>query len=191
MALSSLSIAHGDHKQLVGGVESIHIWEQVYSGWAATDTATATTIASGGVTGAIPTTAGNVSDIKFQVGTAKVDFSTAQEKGLALTTISIEGYVPNLSKENLAVLQEMAGKALMGCVHFYNDTDADAQRKLLVGWDNVLGTKEASGDYIHSKFALFLDSVEASSGAAITDQHGATLKFTAVQGETPYEYIHS
>lgn len=185
MALTDLTIAFQGGKDKVGGIVKVNLWEQLSTGHAVTDSANGT-VGTGVITSfAIPTTPGNVGVYKFAQGTGKMDVSLSQEKGLALTTISIEGYIPQISKAEFNALQELVGKCLMGQVEMATKAGG-ITNNFLVGWDNILGTHESSGDYLHSKFGLFLESVEASSGAVMEDGAGATVKLTAVQGELPY-----
>lgn len=183
MALTDLSIAFQGGKDKVGGIVKVNLWEQLSTGHAATDSANGT-VGTGVITSfAAPTTATNVGVYKFAQGTGKMDVSLSQEKGLALSTISIEGYIPQISKAEFNALQELVGKCLMGQVEMATKAGG-ITNNFLVGWDNILG--EVTSTYLHSKFGLFLESVEASSGAVMEDGAGATVKLTAVQGELPY-----
>lgn len=188
MALTDLITSFQASKDKVGGIKEINIWEQLDSSWAAA-TAAKGTVGTSKVTSFVaPTTAGNVGNYKFAQGTGKMDVSMTQEKGLALCTISIEGYIPNLTKTEFTALSELRGKCLMAQVITnakYGAAGARVQNNLLVGWDNVLGAQE-TGDYLHSDFGLFLESIEGSTGAEMGDGTGVTVKLTAVQGELPY-----
>ncbi len=112
--------------------------------------------------------------IDFEKETAKLTVSTVQEKGLAMSTCSIEAYVPALSVANREALQTLVGVGCYGIVEFWDGYS------VVLGWDAILGTEGGTSD-----FALFLESIEMDSGAALNDQNGATLKLTAVQGEVP------
>tara|TARA_R110002167_G_scaffold84969_1_gene230698 strand:+ start:197 stop:766 length:570 start_codon:yes stop_codon:yes gene_type:complete len=185
MALTSLVTAFQGGKDKVGGIIKVRLWEQLSTGHAVTDSANGT-VGTGVITDFdLPTTPTNVGIYKFAQGTGKMDVSLSQEKGLALSTISIEGYIPGISKVEFNGLKTLVGKCLMGQVEMATKAH-NITNNFLVGWDNVLGTHEGTGDYLHSKFGLFLESVEASSGAVMEDGAGATVKLTAVQGELPY-----
>jgi len=188
MALTDLVTSFQARKDKVGGIKEINIWQVLNEGHAVTDSAGGT-IGTGVITSfVLPTTATNVANYKFAQGTGKMDVSMTQEKGLALCTISIEGYIPNLTKAEFNALLELRGKCLMAQVITnakYGAAGARVQNNLLVGWDNILGTQE-TGDYIWTDFGLFLESIEGSTGAEMADGTGATVKLTAVQGELPY-----
>lgn len=135
---------------------------------------------------------------------SKMTYSMTQEKGLALYTINVEMYIPNMTATIHKELETFRGVALMGVVKMYDkfevgatmETDPDADDETaatdastlpgqyLIGWDNVLGTG-ISDDYQYSNFNMFLESLEFDSGAALGDKSGVTVKFTAVQGSAP------
>jgi len=187
MALTDLIIPFAGGKDNVGGIVEINLWEQLNSGWGAATSASGTYSAGAITSFDLPTSAANIGTYKFAHGTGKMDVSLSQEKGLALTTISIEGYIPEMSKLKFTALKTLVGKCLMGQVIMASKTGADGAlvtTNFLVGWDSVLGSM--SSTYLHSKFGLFLESIEASSGAAMEDGAGATVKFTAIQGELPF-----
>lgn len=190
MALSNIITSYGASKTNVGGIRQMKLWEQVYTGQAATNAAQGTYAAATGnlTTFGVPTTGANVVTLKFATGTGKVDISATQEKGMTLSTISVEGYIPNMSKLEFTAIRSLIGKALMGTVEINTKHTAGTENTtLLLGWDATLATSGGGADdYLSSKFALFLDSIEASSGAAMEDGAGATLKLTAVQGDLPY-----
>ena len=189
MALTDLVTSFQARKDKVGGIKEINIWEVLNTGWAAADSANGT-VGTGVITDfLLPSTATNVANYKFAQGTGKMDVSMTQDKGLALCTISIEGFIPNLSKTEFNALSELKGKCLMAQVitnSKYGAAGSRTQNNILVGWDNILGTAETSGDYLHSDFGLFLESIEGSTGAEMSDGTGVTVKLTAIQGELPY-----
>lgn len=177
---------------LVGGVLELRIWEQVYS----TVTATNSLAITSGIDAVHDV---NVASTDYPSGVATFRFapeqstftvSTSQENGLALSTCTIEGFIPNLTLTELKGLQNLIGKGLMGVVKL-NAGGSGAQTELLIGWDNILGDTTAvtvdgsNVTHLTSKFALFLESIEATSGSAMTDEVGATVRLTAVQGELP------
>jgi len=197
MALTSLNntafhTSLTSKRGLVGGVLELKLWEQVYpttaiSGTnscelgAAIDGTHDIVIASGDLpTSPAPAT------YRFAPEQSTLTVSTAQENGLALHTCSIEGFIPNLSSTEFGALSELIGKALMG-IATLNVKANGSNVELLLGWDNILGdtTTVSSAPHITSKFALFLESIESTSGSAMSDDVGATIKLTAVQGELP------
>lgn len=201
MALSSLNntawyTSLTSKRGLVGGVLELRIWEQIYP---STTVSATNSVALGADIGAThdividstdyPT---GVATFRFAPEQSTFTVSTSQENGLALHTCSIEGFIPNLTEEQLDGMQQLVGKGLMGVVKL-NAGGSGSQTELLIGWDNILGDKtDVSGeDHLTSKFALFLESIEATSGAAMADEIGVTVKLTAVQGEIPREIVAS
>ena len=163
MALSAINTIITGHFAK-GGVKTLTLGE--YDG-----TAAMTVAANHEVT---VTPASSPVVIDFEKETAKLTVSTTQEKGLAMSTCSIEGYVPNMTAALMEDLNNLIGVGMYAeCLLWEGGT-------LVVGWDSVLG--RAGGD---SDFALFLESIEADTGSALSDQNGVTIKLTAVQGETP------
>jgi hypothetical protein len=197
MALSSLNNTNWytsltSKRGLVGGVLELRMWEQIYpSSDVTADNSLALGSAIDGThdiviaSGDYPDSA-EIGTYRFAPEQSTFTVSTSQENGLALHTCSIEGFIPNLTSTELGALQELVGKGVMGVVKL-NAGGSGTQTELLLGWDNVLGdTTDVSGtDHLTSKFALFLESIEASSGSAMADEVGATVKLTAVQGELP------
>lgn len=204
MALSSLNntawyTSLTSKRGLVGGVLELRIWEQIYPSGSVS---AANSVALGAVIDAsthdiviasddYPT---GVATFRFAPEQSTFTVSTSQENGLALHTCSIEGFIPNLTEEQLDGMQQLVGKGLMGVVKL-NAGGSGSQTELLIGWDNILGDKTAVGDpavdHLTSKFALFLESIEATSGSAMADEVGVTVKLTAVQGEIPREIVAS
>ena len=202
MALSSLNNTNWydsltAKRGLVGGVLELRLWEQIYPSTSVSatnsvelgediDSATHDIVIA---SDDYPT---GVATFRFAPEQSTFTVSTSQENGLALHTCSIEGFIPNLTEEQLDGMQQLIGKGLMGVVKL-NAGGSGSQTELLVGWDNILGDKtDVSGaDHLTSKFALFLESIEATSGAAMADEVGVTVKLTAVQGEIPREIVAS
>ena len=202
MALSSLNntswyTSLTSKRGLVGGVLELRMWEQIYP---SSDVTADNSVALGAAidasthdvviaSGDYPT---SVATYRFAPEQSTFTVSTSQENGLALHTCSIEGFIPNLTSAELGALQELVGQGIMGVVKL-NAGGSGTQTELLLGWDNVLGdTKDISGtDHLTSKFALFLESIEATSGSAMADEVGATVKLTAVQGELPRQISES
>lgn len=164
MALTQITVGNSQHFAK-GGVKSLSLG--TFDG-----TASFTSAANHTVT---YVAAADEVTIEFEKETAKMTSSTSQEKGLSMTTASIEGYIPQLGNTVFEALQEMKGLALYGKVELWDGGS------YIIGWDAVLGGSGTAG----TDFALFLESIESDSGAALADQNGVTVKLTAVQGEEP------
>ena len=184
MALTAITVGAVDHLKPLSGVKSLKIWEQVSEG----SDAVTFTISGRSLTGADIPTGANAALITFKKQSAKMAVNIAPEKGLSMVTATIEGYIPKIDRATLDAYQLLVGKALMGAVSTYESSEA-----YLLGWDGVLGSTydDSSTDRYYSDFALFLESIEIDSGAALGDESGATLKFTAVQGEVPYSFTEA
>lgn len=172
MALDTLAVANGDHFAK-GGIKKITLGE--FDATLAFTVDTSTHSVSTFAEAADGLTLG------FEKETAKLTTSTTQEKGLSMTTATIECYVPKMSKERFASLEAIKGKALYGNVELWNG------ESFLVGWDNKLG--DSTEDAITTDFALFLSEISSDSGGALSDQNGVTIKLVAVQGEELREIV--
>ena len=148
--------------------------------------------------------------LKCEREKSKMTYSVNQERGFATHVVTLELYVPHLTRDTYHKLNNGLRTGYVGLV-FMNDkfevsppmetddntadetaptTTASTQGMYIVGVDNVLGTTgdAATGtgmNYLYSDFALFIDSIEYDSGAALTDKNGATLRLTSVQGTEP------
>tara|TARA_R110002020_G_scaffold304726_4_gene520543 strand:- start:1121 stop:1651 length:531 start_codon:yes stop_codon:yes gene_type:complete len=173
MALSAITVANTDHFAK-GGIKKLTLG--VYDGTTLIDinTAEQTAVNSTLVLGA------DSQVIDFEKETAKMSVSGSQEKGLMMFTVSIECYIPKIDNTRFKGLQAMVGQALCAKVEGWDDTS------FIVGFDGVLGDENGGAAGATTDFALFLESIEADSGAGLADQNGVTLKLTSVQGALPY-----
>ena len=170
MPLNTINVLNTDHFAK-GGIKTLEI--------AAPDAGTTFTDGTdGSVSAGVLATAGAVA-IDFEKETAKLTVSASQEKGLMLYTVSIEAYIPKCSGSHFKALSNMRGAMMVARCTMWDDIE------YMVGYDFTLG--KAFGGTDITNFGLVLDSVEADSGAALSDQNGVTLKLTSVQGEPPYE----
>jgi len=164
MTLLAISVENTDHFAK-GGVKALTLG--TFDG-----TASFTAAADHEVT---YTAAAAVVTVGFEKETCKITSSTSQEKGLAMTTVSIECYIPKISGVKYKSLEALKGKTLYAKADLW---DGDS---FILGWDSVLGGTGTAG----TDFGLFLESIESDSGAALADQNGVTLKLTGIQGEEP------
>lgn len=121
---------------------------------------------------------------------SKMTVNATQEKGLMLYTITLE-LTFDYDGDLLGILNGYRGKALGAKVTVNNkganssdEADTAAASSYVVGLDPILGYN-AGDDEWFTDFALFLDSIEADSGAKLADGTTATVKFTSVQGTPP------
>ena len=167
MAISAILVSNDQHFAK-GGVK----YMEIAPNGAGSQTVSATGVALGSI--------GTAVVVDFEKESAKMTVSMSKADNLTLYTISIEGYIPKMSGETLEQLHNFAKEdGLKAKVYCYDDLT----KPYLVGWDNVLATSAAYTDY-----PMVLESIEADSGAALQDQNGYTVKFTAVQATPPAQY---
>jgi len=131
--------------------------------------------------------------VKTHAERSKMTTNATQEKGLMLYTITLE-LTFDYDGDLLTLLNSYRGKALGAKVTVNNkgsnssDTaDSDSANSFLVGIDAITGFTD--GTYWFTDYALFLDSIEADTGAKLADGTMCTAKFTAVQATPPALYI--
>jgi hypothetical protein len=123
--------------------------------------------------------------LEFEKETAKMTINSSHnETTFRGFEVTIEGYFPGLSVSNLQALENFLdeNQSVVAKVFMWdggNDTDS-AEDAWIIGWDNV--TCEDEQNTLHG---LRLASIEFDSGAGLSDQNGATLKFSCVMGMFP------
>lgn len=123
--------------------------------------------------------------LEFEKETAKMTINSSHNdttfRGFEVT---IEGYFPSLKVSNLQALENFLdeNQSVVAKVFMWDGSDStdSANDAWLIGWDNV--TANAPTNTLHG---LRLSSIEFDSGAALSDQNGATLKFSCVMGMFP------
>lgn len=175
MALSNaITVLNTDHFSR-GGIKTLQLAEP--------DASTTFTDDSDGTASSGVLAGSGIVEIDFEKETAKLTVSASQEKGLALYTVSIEAYIPKCSGAKFKALSDLRGKMMVARCTMWDGID------FMVGYDFTLGKAFGGADV--TNFGLVLESIEADSGAALSDQNGVTLKLTSVQGEPPYETTFS
>jgi len=179
-----------------GGIYECQIWPSgnrhvaasVTNGLSATLVATDSAVTVTGET--LPT---SYVDVKTHAERSKMTTNATQEKGLMLYTITLE-LTFDYDGDLLTQLNSYRGKALGAKVTVNNkgsnssDTaNEDAANSYLVGLDAITGFTD--GTYWFTDYALFLDSIEADTGAKLADGTMCTAKFTAVQATPPALFI--
>jgi len=167
MALEPIAVANTDHFAK-GGIKTLSIG--TYDG-------TASFALSSGHKVTITAAAADEVSIDFEKETCKFTSSTSQEKGLAMTSLSVEAYIPKLDAATFSAVENMKGQAMYAKVELWDGVS------YILGWDDILGSAQTTD------FAMFLESVEADSGAALADQNGVTLKLSGIQGEEPRQVV--
>tara|TARA_R110002012_G_scaffold220364_2_gene391856 strand:- start:2294 stop:2890 length:597 start_codon:yes stop_codon:yes gene_type:complete len=180
-----------------GGIYECKIWPSgnrhvagsTTNGLSATLVATDSAVEVSSVTE--PTTSVSV---KTHAERSKMTTNATQEKGLMLYTITLELSF-DYDGDLLALLNSYRGKALGAKVTVNNKgsnssetADTDTANSYLVGLDAITGFYDGTA-YWFTDYALFLDSVEADSGAKLADGTMCTAKFTAVQATPPALFV--
>lgn len=154
--------------------------------------------------------------LKCEREKSKMTYSVNQDRGFPTHVITLELYVPHLAADIYNRLSSGLRTAYVGLVcmndkfetasPYETDDNTDnettpssadlKQARYIVGVDQILGDTGSAGDgagmnLLYSDFALFIDSIEYDSGAALTDKNGATLRLTAVQGTAPKRVIYA
>ena len=164
MALLTIAVSNVEHFAK-GGVKTLSLG--TYDGTASMAAAANHTVTH--------TASADVVVIDFEKETCKITSSTSQEKGLALTTVSVEAYIPKMDNTRFESIQAMTGQAMYANAELWDGTS------WILGWDDILGSAGTTD------FAFFLESAESDSGAGLSEQNGITLKLSGVQGELPRE----
>lgn len=174
---NAITVLNTDHFSR-GGIRTLQL--------ATPDATTAITDDGDGTLSGCVLAGAGIVNIDFEKETAKVTVSASQEKGLMLYTVSIEAYIPKCSGAKFKALSDLRGEMMIARCTMWDGID------LLVGYDFTLGKIASGGTFVvndSTNFGLVLESIEADSGAALSDQNGVTLKLTSVQGEPPYEAL--
>ena len=152
--------------------------------------------------------------LKCEREKSKMTYSVNQERGFPTHVITLELYVPHLALNIYHKLSSGLRTAYVGMVimndkfeqaspfetddNTNNETTPSSadlkQARYIVGVDQILGDvgpTVGSHNHLYSDFALFIDSIEYDSGAALSDKNGATLRLTAVQGTAPKRVIYA
>tara|TARA_R100001443_G_scaffold117233_1_gene140671 strand:- start:5345 stop:5938 length:594 start_codon:yes stop_codon:yes gene_type:complete len=131
--------------------------------------------------------------VKTHAEKSKMTTNATQEKGLMLYTITLELSF-DYDGDLLTELNSYRGKALGAKVTVNNkgannsdEADTATANSYLVGLDAITGFTD--GTYWFTDYALFLDSIEADTGAKLADGTMCTAKFTAVQATPPALFI--
>tara|TARA_R100000541_G_scaffold38493_1_gene46294 strand:+ start:54 stop:569 length:516 start_codon:yes stop_codon:yes gene_type:complete len=171
MALSNISVSATDHFAK-GGVSKIEVASYEVGGQAISYTA-ATNVAAG----AIGT---NIVTLEFEKESAKMTSSVSNELvGLSIHTITIEGFIPEVSSARLLALQALVDSPLIAKVYTYDKPS----NPYLVGWDE--SSSYSSSD---SAFPMILSGIEVATGAGLAESNGCTVTFTCKQSRIPATY---
>lgn len=181
MPISSIEVVNIDHFAK-GGLKLLEIAEVGATGCnIAVDDATNT------ATGVLSTTAANIKSFEFEKESAKMTISTQRTDSLNLYTVTVEGFVPKLSKARLNSLESVlkAPNGFFAKAYLWEDYDAAGvnANPYLLGFDNVLAQSSLQTD-----FPCVLESMEVDSGSALADANGVTVKVSCVMAAFPAQF---
>ena len=90
---------------------------------------------------------------------------------------TITAFIPNMSDAHMSAIDTLSNENLVVFATDFNDVT------YVVGLSNKYSlTGDISNDQMYAR----LSGVEAATGAALGDENGVTLTFTAMSGELPY-----
>jgi len=165
MGLTAITVANNDHFAK-GGVKSMSIASYATGGQNITYT-TATNVAAGSI--------GTGVTIEFEKESASMTISSASELvGMSMSTITIEGYIPDITNDKLEALQALLDEPLVAKVSTWDNLT------VLVGWEERTSLSGSA-----TQFPMILSGLEVSTGASLADQNGCTLTFTCKQAHLP------
>lgn len=165
MAITTILVNKSDHFAK-GGVKKMEIASYAEGSQNITYTV-GTNVAAG--------TLGSTQPIEFEKESASMSISSTSElTGLATNTITIEGYIPQITNDKLEALQELLDAPLVAKVHTWDGV------VYLVGWEEASSFSSSA-----TEFPMVLSSLEVTTGSALSDQNGCTLTFTCTQVHLP------
>lgn len=167
MAITEILVNNADHFAK-GGVKKLEIASYSDGGQNLVQANVATNVVSG-------TLGTTVVTVEFEKESASMSVSSTSELvGMQTHTITIEGYIPDISRAKLDSLQKLLDDPLVIKVYSWDGVE------YLVGWEN-----DSSFSGGHTEFPAVLSSLETSTGSGLSDQNGCTLTFTCTQVNLP------
>tara|TARA_Y100000361_G_scaffold125697_1_gene119352 strand:- start:1041 stop:1604 length:564 start_codon:yes stop_codon:yes gene_type:complete len=168
MAIEKISVVHSDMERR-GGLK--HLGVCLFSDISAvtfdtTSNHTITTI-----------TEANVKLFELKQGTGSLTSSGTKEGGTIMFEHTITAFIPNLRDAHLSAIDALTNENLVVFATDFNDDT------FVIGLSNKYAL---TGDISNDQMYCRLSGVEAATGAALGDETGATLTFTAMSGELPY-----
>tara|TARA_B100000287_G_scaffold424583_1_gene469439 strand:- start:2667 stop:3176 length:510 start_codon:yes stop_codon:yes gene_type:complete len=166
MAITAIPVNNADHFAK-GGVRKIEIADYTTGGQNITYTP-ATNVAAG-------TLGSNIVTVEFEKESASMAISSTSElTGMQTHTITVEGYIPDITNDKLEALQQLLDSPLVIKVYTWDGVE------YLVGWE-----ESSSYSASHTEFPAVLSTLETATGSALSDQNGCSLTFTCMQVHLP------
>ena len=168
MAIEKISVVHSDLERR-GGLK--HLGVCLFSDISAVafDSSSNHTIST--------ITEANVQLFELKQGTGSLTSSGTKEGGTIMFEHTITAYIPNMSDTHLSAIDALSDENLVVFATDFNDDT------YVVGLSNKYSL---TGDIANDQMYARLSGVEAATGAALGDENGVTLTFTAMSGELPY-----
>lgn len=168
MAIENIKVIHSDLERR-GGLKHLGVclFQDVSS--VTFDTAANHTITA--------ITESNVKLFELKQGTGSLTSSGTKEGGTIMFEHTITAFIPNMRDEHLSAIDTLSNENLVVFATDFNDVT------YVVGLSNKYAL---TGDIANDQMYCRLSGVEAATGAALGDENGATITFTAMSGELPY-----
>tara|TARA_R100000734_G_C3319284_1_gene114970 strand:- start:15556 stop:16116 length:561 start_codon:yes stop_codon:yes gene_type:complete len=168
MAIEKISVVHSDLERR-GGLKHLGVclFSDITS--VAFDSAANHTIST--------ITESNVKLFELKQGTGSLTSTGTKEGGTILFEHTISAYIPNMSDAHMSAIDVLSNENLVVFATDFNDVT------YVVGLSNKYSL---TGDIANDQMYARLSGVEAATGAALGDENGVTLTFTATSGELPY-----
>ena len=182
MAISSVEVINIDHFAK-GGLKLLEIAEVGATGCSlAVNNATQT------ATGVLSSNSNSIHSFEFEKETAKMSVSVQRTDSLNLYNVTVEGFVPKLSKERLLSLESVmrAPNGFFAKAYLwddYSESTGTNTEAYLLGFDNTLAVSNSQTD-----FPCVLESLELDSGTALADANGITVKISCTMAHFPAQF---
>tara|TARA_R100000030_G_C3252326_1_gene123311 strand:- start:260 stop:820 length:561 start_codon:yes stop_codon:yes gene_type:complete len=168
MAIEKISVIHSDLERR-GGLKHLGVCLFSDISSVAFDTTSNHTITT--------ITEANVKLFELKQGTGSLTSSGTKEGGTIMFEHTISAYIPNMSDAHMSAIDTLSNENLVVFATDFNDVT------YVVGLSSKYSlTGDISNDQMYAR----LSGVEAATGAALGDENGVTLTFTAMSGELPY-----
>lgn len=168
MAIEKINVIHSDLERR-GGLK--HLGVCLFSD------ITAVTFDSDANHAITAITEANVELFELKQGTGSLTSSGTKEGGTIMFEHTVTAYIPNMSDSHMSAIDALSNENLVVFATDFNDDT------FVIGLSSKYGL---TGDISNDQMYCRLSGVEAATGAALGDENGVTLTFTAMSGELPY-----
>ena len=182
MAISSVEVINIDHFAK-GGLKFLEIAEV-----GATGCSLAVDNSDSSATGVLSSASAQIHSFEFEKESAKMTVSVQRTDSLNLYNVTVEGYIPKISKGRLRSLEAVmkAPNGFFAKAYLWEDYDEGTgvnTEPYLLGFDNTLAVSNSQTD-----FPCVLESLELDSGSALADVSGCTVKISCTMAHFPAQF---